>query len=954
MTQSLQNRRRIATNVTDVYGLAKVHCAVLSCYALATPQLKISMRISVAVVATALIAVSSVVSAQSTTSTGRIIGRVVDATGQGIPDASVTVVGTTIGNASGLEGRFTLNAVPAGTVTLHVRRLGYAMKTVTGILLESGKTLEQNVTLAVAEPKLETFTVTASVERGTVNEALNAQKNAVNAVNAITAEQMAKSPDGDAAQATQRVSGVTIQDNKFVQVRGMSERFTTASINGARMPSPEPERKVVPLDLFPAGLLQEITVTKTFTADQPGDFAGGNVNIKTREFPIGRQTNYSVSFGGSDAVVGRSLPFAPRAGGEFFGLTGTARGIPSALSSANFLGNVTQLQYNQIAQQQRNVWSAQRQRGGPNASFGASTGGSTILGKRIGYVLSGSYGYSEEARRNERYAVGQQGANNTVIPLTSVAGETGRSSIQWGGIFNLASMVGRNSRLSLNTTATRSADNEARMDRGFDENLNDSIARTTLRYVERGVVTVTGQGEHQLSSRNKSTWSATYGTTSRREPDRSDVVYSRSSDGKFRLLGSLDGARRLYFKLEEDNVTGQVDHAINIGSISSQNLLKFGAYYRATDRTADAPIFAFITRAGSSQLERTAEDIFGSTQACDSCSVINIQPIGQSGSYTATDRTSAGYLMADIGVGQKVRVIAGARVETADINVSTSTQGGFTAAASLKNTDVLPSVLVNTKVSETQNLRLGVTRTLARPEYRELAPVTFRDVLGGVSVTGNANLQRALVTNYDMRYEIFPGFGEVLSAGVFAKVFDNPIERVESASSGAYLARFQNARKATNVGVELEARKYLSFLGAWSENLLGFSNVTIMKSSVSLDTTGGLSVTDNKRRLVGQAPYVVNAGLTYSSQSGAASATLLYNVVGERIFAAGVLPLPNIVEKSRNVVDFSLRVPVRGALAARVDAKNLLDARYRFMQGTLEREGYNSGRSFSVGFSWKQ
>ncbi len=887
--------------------------------------------------------------------TGKVSGRIIDATtGQGIAEAGVQIVGTTAGAQSGLDGRYTLLRVPAGTLTLTVRRLGYAQKTVTGLIVPAGGTLEQDISLGAANIQLTAVNVTAAAERGTVNEALNQQKNATNVVNAITAEQIARSPDGDASQAVQRVSGITMQDGKYLQARGLGERYTTASLNGARIPSPEPERKVVPLDLFPAGLLQDITTSKTFTPDQPGDFAGANVNIRTREFPVKRQVNFSTSFGVNDRVMGRMLPFAPRAGGEFLGVAGSARAIPSALSQANFLGSVTQSQFNQIALQQRNVWNAARQSGGPSGSFGASTGGNTILGRRIGYVLSGNYGYSEEARINERYAVGQQGANNTVIPLTSVAGETGRSSIHWGGIANFSTLLGRNSRVSLNSTATRSADNEARTDRGFDENLNDSIARTTLRYVERGVATITAQGEHQLSAGNKTSWSATYGKTSRREPDRSDVVYSRASDGKFRLLGSLDGARRLFFDLQENNSTAQVDHAVNLGALSNQNTLKVGGYYRVTDRTAAAPIFAFLTRASSSVLEQRPDVIFGAAQACASCSLINVQPVGQAGSYDASDRTVAGYAMVDWGLGEKVRVIAGARAEQANITVNSSTQGGFTVSAKLNNTDLLPSLLVNTKLSETQNLRLGITRTLARPEYRELAPVTFRDVLGGVSVTGNDKLVRTLISNYDVRYEIFPNDGEVLSIGAFAKVFDKPIERVESATSGAYQARFQNAMRAANVGVELEARKQFAFLGGWAETLSGFSNITVMKSSVSLDTLQGLTVTDKTRALVGQAPYVVNLGLTYSSRAGSTSATLLYNVVGERIFAAGVVPLPNIVETPRHVVDLALRFPVRGQLTARVDARNLLDARYRFMQGNLEREGYNAGRSLSVGFSWRQ
>jgi TonB-dependent receptor len=896
---------------------------------------------------------ASVVAAQAADApVGRITGRIIDTkSGQGIVSAGVQIVGTTMGAQSGVDGRYTIARAPAGTTTLQVRRIGYGPKTVTGILVPVNGSIELDISLTSADVQLAAISVTANKEKGTVNDALNLQRTATNAVNSITAEQIARSPDGDAAQAAQRVSGVTVQDGKYLQVRGLSERYTTASLNGARIPSPEPERKVVPLDLFPANLLQDVTTTKTFTPDQPGDFAGANVNIRTKEFPASRQINYSTSFGANSRVLGQVLPFAPRAGGELLGFANSNRQVPNAISQANFLGNVSQGQFNQMAQQQRNVWSPSPRNGGPNGSFGASTGGNTILGKRIGYVLSGSYGYSEEVRANEQYAVGNQGANNTVVPLTSVSGTTGRSSAQWGGIANFSTLLGKSSRVSLNSTMTRSADNEARTDSGFDENLGDSIARTTLRYVERGVTTVTGAGEHQLGERNKTSWAATYAQTGRREPDRSDIVYARNNTGQYTLLSSLDGARRLYFDLAETNNTAQIDHAITIGEVANQNTLKVGAYARSTDRRADAPIYAFLSRADDAVRSQQASVIFGADQACANCNLINVQPVGQAGSYTAEDRTAAGYAMADWGLGSRVRVIAGARVESADITVNASTQGGFTSSANLNNTE---SLLINTKLTETQNLRFGITRTLARPEYRELAPVTFRDVLGGVSVTGNDQLKRSLIDNVDLRWEMFPNPGEVLSIGVFAKRFDSPIERVEQATSGAYQARFQNALSAVNAGVELELRKQLGFLGGWAEPLTGFSNVTLMSSSVDLDTLGGLTVTDRTRRLVGQAPYVVNAGMTYSSLSGSTNATILYNVVGERIQAAGVVPLPNIVEKPRQMVDLSLRFPVMGSLSARVDARNLLDARYRFMQGNLEREGYNAGRTFSVGFSWKQ
>lgn len=182
--------------------------------------------------------------------TGRIVGRVVDAaTGQGISDAGVQVVGTTTGVQTGIDGRFTLARVNAGTVTIQVRRIGYVPKSVTGILLRAGQTIEQNITLATAAARVEAQVVTAARERGTVASALNDQRTAGGVTNAITADAIARSPDGDAGEAIQRVSGVTVQDGKYVFVRGLGERYTTTSLNGARVPSPDPEKKVVPLDL---------------------------------------------------------------------------------------------------------------------------------------------------------------------------------------------------------------------------------------------------------------------------------------------------------------------------------------------------------------------------------------------------------------------------------------------------------------------------------------------------------------------------------------------------------------------------------------------------------------------------------------------------------------------------------------------------------------------------------
>jgi TonB-dependent receptor len=264
--------------------------------------------------------------------------------------------------------------------------------------------------------------------------------------------------------------------------------------------------------------------------------------------------------------------------------------------------------------------------------------------------------------------------------------------------------------------------------------------------------------------------------------------------------------------------------------------------------------------------------------------------------------------------------------------------------------DVLPAVALNMALTERQILRLSGSQTLARPEYREIAGISNRDINGEVFV-GNPNLRRSLIQNADLRWEMYPSSGEVVSIAIFGKQFSKPIERVYRGTSGTRVTTFENATSAMNVGAELELRKSLRGLAESLQPFTAFSNLTVMRSDIDIGSVSGGSV-DSKRAMVGQAPYVVNAGLTYASRDGRLAATTLYNIIGRRIFAASLLPLPSVYEEERHVVDVSLRFPVARGLSGKIDAKNLLDAPYEVTQGTVQREFYRAGRSFTLGLSW--
>ena len=884
---------------------------------------------------------------------GRIIGKVLDSrTGGGLTDVAIQLVGTTTGTSSGLEGRYVLGRVPAGTVTLHIRRLGFAPKTITGVMLDAGKTIEQDIALDPVTVSLETQVVTASIERGSVNNALDRQRTATGVVNSVSREQISKSPDGDAAQAVQRVSGVTVQDGKYVFVRGLGERYTTTSLNGSRIPSPEPERKVVPLDLFPSALIQSVTTSKNFTADQPGDFSGAQVDIRTREFPLGQQSEFSTSIGFNDAATNRGLVVAPSLSQDWLGFAGSERQLPGGLAGP-LPQQPSQSTVNSIVRSFRNVWSPLAKKGVPNKSLGMTTGGSKPFGEtsQLGYIAALSYSYNQEVREREVRAYAEPTDGTTEIDRFE--GTTGRSSVLWGGIANLSMNLGSKTRISLNNTYNQSADNEARMETGFSENLGTRLRIDRLRFVERTVRSNQIVGERQLGARQRVNLSFTSSNVKRSEPDRSEFVQVEGAPGDSPYwLDATEGAVRTFGRLTESGLNTALDYTLQFGPANRQHELKLGGLHRYTERVSRNQVFSI--QAPSLTLDERKlrpEQIFDGRFAESSDAVFRVVPLSQGGSYGASDELGAGYSTVEWALSDRYRLITGARLERSSTIVSAEPTVGNRVRVNPLYTDVLPSLLFNVKMTDAQNLRFSATRTLSRPEYRELAEVQYRDVIGGENVIGNPALQRTLISNFDARWEWYPDAGEVFSVGLFAKRFDKPIERIFLATSGTRIVTFINADGGDNLGLELDARVGLGRVAGVFQPFTLFSNATFMRSKVRLGDDPRVAQED--RAMVGQAPSVVNTGLTFAPGSGSLSATVLFNRVGRRIVSASQRPLPVTYEEARSVLDLALRFPLLASVSAKLDAKNLLDQPYVQRQGTVTREAYYAGRVYTFGLNWQ-
>ena len=886
----------------------------------------------------------------------RIVGRVVDAeTKRGVSDAGVQVVGTTLGVMTREDGSFTISRVPAGTVTLHVRRLGYQPRTITGLQLAVDATLEETIELSQSVVQVAAQEVRATANRGTVEAALDEQRNATGVVNSVTAEQIGRSPDANAAQAVQRVSGVTVQDGKYVFVRGLGERYTTTSLNGSRMPSPEPERKVVPLDLFPSGLLQNVTTSKTFTPDLPGDFSGAHVDIRTREFPGERQIAYGATFGYTSGAWGKDVAFAPGVGGEAFALAGSARSLPAPAREAGDLVGATQQQKNAIINSFRNVWRAGDRHARPNMSFRGSVGGSErLFNRRLGYLVSGTYSYSQDIKEDQVRALARPSGTLGQAPVefNRFEGITAGESVLWGGLVNLSSLLSANSRLSFNGVYNRTADNDARLEQtDYYDDAAGPIELQRLEYVQRSMWSTQLQGEHDRG-RHGLEWAVSASGVTRAQPDRSEIAYdvvptTVAPQGRlWRFSG--EGAVRAFSELHENGGEARATYRRDFGSVERTITVKVGGLARGALRDAKEQSFEIWAPALHDTVRALPPEVlFGGRFTSPDSSVMNLRFLTQGGSYSAEDAVVAGFAMVELPLTQSLKLVTGARAEHSDTRikaVNTLGQRGFTKKVF---TDVLPSLTLNYRPTFDHALRFSVSRTLARPEYRELVPFRTRVALAGEDQIGNPELVRTLIDNADIRWEWYPRAGELLSAAVFAKQFHNPIERVLVASNTNPVAEVRNADAATTYGIELEARQGLELLFDALAPFTVFGSATFMRSEIDL---GAATTTLNPSRpMVGQAPYVLNAGLTWSSTNARGSATLLYNRVGPRLQKAGQQPLPDVEEFARDVVDFSLRFPAGRGVQARVDLKNLLDADYLLKQGPVVRESYSPGRTLQFG-----
>lgn len=894
---------------------------------------------------------------------GMVTGTVLDSqTGEAIVGANVLIENTNIGAATDLDGNFRIENVQPGKYNLIISYISYARTVIKDIVVNEGKRTEIKVALQSEAIQVEEVVVVDKIDRSYENALLNQRKKANTISDGISSEQIKKSNDASTSEALRRIPGVTLLDNKFIFVRGTSERYSNAQLNNASLSSTEPEKKSFAFDLIPTNLVSNTIVVKSFTPDIAGDFAGGTVQVNTIDFPDRLKINLSYS---SSIVSNTTFKDfnTYQGGGNFWGLGNGDRKLPNGFPSNLVSDNYTRDEINAFAASLKNIWAPTTKKAPINNNFSLSVGDIfSVFDHQIGFVTAFSFRNSYKnstIERNEYEASGE--------PRFAFKGLQSSYSTMMGGLFNLTYKISETNTISSKNTYNHTSDDEVSVLKGanYSDAGKDQISNA-LRFVEREVFSSQLVGEHLFPSFNnfKVEWKGFYSNSSRDEPDYRRVIYGRdlgTEDPFFAILGfqpNLKNGGRFFSHLFDKTRGAALDLSIS----APYAKYKFGTYLEKKDRNFTSRLISVIINAPGNGftdfnlLYLPLDKIFSPENFKKNGFSMDEYQNGTN-NYTAKHEIVAGYGMIAIPLkifGEDVTFITGARLENSlqQIN-SYDLSGRIPLSYQLKKVDILPSLNIIHKINEKTNLRFSYSQTINRPELRELAPFSYFDFATQTSLTGNPNLRRALVRNYDLRLEVFPGLGELLSASTFYKSITDAIEKV--VVSGVALGSertFTNSEFAKIYGFELESRISLGFIGEYFSNFSVNGNYSWIKSIVNVKGTE-TTIPRKERPLQGQSPYVINLGFYFTEPTLGTSFALMYNRIGERIVEVATAYEEDVIEQPRDIVDITISQPIFTSFELKFGIKDVLAKEQVYTQGVKRSRVNSANRGISLGISYK-
>lgn len=898
-----------------------------------------------------------------------ILGKLIDAANSDpLIGAFVKIEGTQTGAVSDLDGSYIIDDIKPETYTVLFSYIGYQTITIKEVKVFVGEVTKLDIALNAEGIITEEITVESTPTLANEQLLLMEQKNSAKIQDGISEQQIKRAPDAAASEVLKRVMGVNIVDDKFVFIRGTSERYNNTTLNGVLIPSTEADRKAFSFDLFPSKLLENIIIAKSFSPELLGNFSGGLVQLNTKDYVDGFVFNFETTGSYLSGTTSKGNFYDYNAGQEkilFFnsGFDNGERNIPSDFPSTKFSGP------NDFGKSLKNNWAQTEKKAPLNGGFQLSLGNNfSVLKNPLGVLFAYTYknGFKNEVLQRNEF-------NSDTTALVKFKGRSSSYSVLNGGILNMNYKIGDNNKISIKNTLSISSDDRTQYFEGFTRVTADYDRKIyATDFTERNLLSTQVSGNHYISKLSKMNlaWNASYSESKRNEPDTKTTYYHRelgSEDPYFAPLTTIPNAnvgQRFYSKLFDINRNFGVNFDLDFLRLNrrQKSKMKFGVFAVRTDRNFEARLFAPVN-AGSFMIGYQPIDSIFRLENMDSTLLYYVETTDKSDKYKASENLYASYLMFDIPI-SKLRIIAGLRYEYNEQKLNGFERvSGDTVTINLRNNDYLPSLNLTYSLTGKSNLRASLSQTVSRPELREIAPFGFIDFVTEGELSGNPNLNESLIQNYDLRYEIFPDAGEIASVSLFYKHFDQPIEKIIvptlTASIPSYT--FANAEKgANNYGFEIELRKKLGFISKHLKDLTLNTNLTIVNSKVDLE---GLqtAVSEKSRRLQGQSPYTVNVGLFYDNYNLGLSANLLFNKFGDKISEVGKSGFSDVMENGRDLLDFSVSKTFLKNFEAKFTAKDLLDQDIIFSQkfkldGTeisKEVRRITSGTGYSMTLSYK-
>ncbi len=904
-----------------------------------------------------------------------IQGKITDEeTGEAIVGAMVRVdeLEPAIVSISDFEGNFMLENVPADAKQIIVSFLSYKTKIIDNLNLPGSGIKIQNLLLRKTAAELSEVTVRAKAVTNTENAVLVYQKKSSGLVNGISSQQISKLGDSDAAAALKRVSGVSVSGGKYVFVRGLSDRYSMVTLNGAEIPGLDPNKNAVQMDLFPSNIIDNIIVFKSFMPNLPASFTGGYVDVVTKSYP----EKFTLILGTSltyNSQTNLRNDFLTYKGGKYdmLGIDDGTRAIPKAARlkiPALYMNNN---ELDKISGSFNKIMSTSHGRSFLNHSHFFSVGNQVkLFDKDFGFILSGSYKrdfISYDDGLYNRYNLVESPGGTTMNPYITETEVKGDEEVMLSFLTGLSYKFNRNNSISLTALGNNSSLKSARYREGEKPEDNLYMHEHVLGFQERNFLSSQIAGKHVLPNfaGTKIEWISSYTISKQAEPDLRFFNYD-GKDGNYQIsYSAYPSPARFYRNMSEGNSDTKLNMSLPVKLFKRTSKIKTGASFTYKTRTSDSRKFDILSQGldfnGSIQdylsdvnIGQNAEDVSYGIY------VLNDELTDNFNSYKAKEYVSAGYIMADIDIVARLRLITGFRFEYSTTSIMNNVDISHSkyVAANQSYPDFLPVFNLKYVVTDKSNLRLSYGGTIARPAFREIAPYAYYDFKEGWRVVGNPDLERTLINNIDFRYEYFGKAGDIFSVSLFYKYFVKPIELIDDPRANNPEFHYVNVNNSTMYGLELEARKCLSEINMPNFSIGG--NFTLLKSKVEFVENYGsddkLGVLSN-RPMYGQAPWVVNVFFSYDNRALGLNANAVFNMEGAKLAVINKGSTPNIYKNSYPDCKFNIAKTLGKNFKVKFSVNNIINGNHKKTYTYENKEyifqSYKQGRSYSISLSYE-